>query len=113
MVLNKPSPITKIWSRAKIGLGGPKLAAINGLCGCGVFTSKFEATGSSNRRHQQGVVSERGQQASGVLKEAYTRGRKCMHGSGFSCGLTFESIWKFKHKAICLVCYLLAVSYTH
>ena len=37
LVVNKLSPITKIWSRAKIGPGGPKLAEMNGLSVCAVF----------------------------------------------------------------------------
>ena len=75
LLVNKLSPITKIWSRAKIVPGGPNLAESNGLsvCVCCVH-GNVEATGLSNRWHREGVVYERGQQ-----KSLETRGENsCM-----------------------------------
>ena len=67
--------------RLKISPGEQKLAAKidpplnptkNGLHARAVFMSIVEATGFTNTRHQQGLVSERKQQGSCVPNEAYS-----------------------------------------
>jgi len=58
--------------RTKIDREDWSSLAKNGLRAHASFTSIVEATGFSNRYHQQGAVSKREQEASDVLKKAYT-----------------------------------------
>ena len=74
--------MTCLGLRLKTGSGGQKLTAKidpppfnptkNGLHACAVFMSIVEATVFTNRRHQQGLVSERKQMNHDVPNEAYT-----------------------------------------
>ena len=68
----------KFWSGVKIGPSGPKLAAKIGhpcqkwfVYMCVLRSQVLQKL--NNRRHQQGVVIKRKQQAFDVLNEAYTR----------------------------------------